>query len=89
MPPATQEFSERKITSSAASPSERIATEGNNVNTSPTVHQTAQTGNAANEQGVVQSCSEAGDIDFTGRSLEISPALDSTSTQTIEQAAGG
>ena len=86
--PASQEFSERRITSGPASPTTRIANEGNNVNLSPTAQQTAQTGNVANEQGVVQSCSEAGDIDFSGSSLEISPTLDSTGTQTTEQVAG-
>ena len=88
-PPTTsQEFSERRIQSGAASPSTGVSNAGNNVNLSPSVQQPANTGNVANEQGVVQSCSKADDIDFTGSSLEISPSLSSDNTQTIEQVAG-
>ena len=87
-PPTTsQEFSERRIRSGAASPSERVTNAGNNANLSPTAQQVAQTGNVANEQGVVQSCSTAGEIDLMGSSLSISPSLSSDTTQTIDQAA--
>ena len=86
-PPASQEFSERRIQSGAASPSTGISNAGDNANLSPTSQQTANTGNVANEQGVVQSCSEADDIDFSGSSLTLSPSTTSESTQTIDQAA--
>jgi hypothetical protein len=52
--PADQEFSIRRITSGAANPTTNISNTGNNVNLCPTVQQTANTGNVANEQGVVQ-----------------------------------
>src|ERR687885_1684736 len=52
--PLGQEFSERRITSGAASPSTKISNSGNNVNLCPTVQQIANTGNVANEQGVSQ-----------------------------------
>ena len=45
------------------------------------------TGNVQNAQGVVQSCSVADDIEFEGSSITLSPALESESSQTIEQAA--
>ena len=86
-PPPTQGFSERRITSGRASPSTAISNAGNNVNLSPTDQQTANTGSVANEQGVVQSCSQAGDVDLSGSSLTLSPSTTSDSTQTIDQAA--
>jgi uncharacterized repeat protein (TIGR01451 family) len=86
-PPASQEFSERRITSGGASPSTGVSNAGDNANLSPTSQQTANTGNVANEQGVVQSCSEAGDVDLSGSSLTISPSATSESTQTIDQSA--
>ena len=90
--PVSQEFSERRITSGAASPSVGISNSGNNVNMCPTVQQVAQTGNVANEQGVVQYQTDTGDIDFTGSNITIGspdePAtVTGTCTQTIEQAA--
>ena len=85
--PASQEFSIRRVTSGAASPVTNVSNSGSNANLAPTVQQTANTGNVANEQGVLQFFSEADDIDFTGSSLEISPSLSSDNTQTIEQAA--
>ena len=51
--PADQEFSIRRITSGAANPTTNISNTGNNVNLCPTVQQTANTGNVANEQGFV------------------------------------
>ena len=86
-PPPTQGFSERRITSGGASPSTAISNAGDNANLSPTSQQTAQTGNVANEQGVVQSCSTAGDVDLSGSSMTISPSTTSESTQTLEQSA--
>ena len=87
-----QGFSERRITSGPASPKVEVKNTGDNVNLCPTVQQIAQTGNVANEQGVVQYFSTADDLDFTGSSLTVgtenAPAdLSVTCTQTIEQAA--
>ena len=85
--PLTQEFSERRITSGAASPSVAVSNSGNNANLCPTVQQVAQTGNVLNEQGVVQYQTKTDDIDFTGSSITITPSETSECTQTIEQAA--
>ena len=87
-----QEFSIRRDTSGSASPSTAVSNTGDNVNLCPTVQQIAQTGNVANEQGVVQYFSTADDLDFTGSSLTVgtenAPAdVSATCTQTIEQAA--
>ena len=86
-PPASQGFSERRIQSGPASPSTGVSNTGDNANLSPTSQQAANTGNVANEQGVVQSCSEADDIDLSGSSLTLTPSTTSDSTQTIDQAA--
>src|SRR5919202_3152751 len=51
--PFGQEFSERRITSGAANPTTRITNSGNNVNLCAPVQQIANTGNVANEQGVL------------------------------------
>jgi len=86
------EFSERRITSGPASPKVEVKNTGDNVNLCPTVQQIAQTGNVANEQGVIQYFSTADDLDFTGSSLTVgtadSPAtVTATCTQDIKQAA--
>jgi hypothetical protein len=47
----------------------------------------ANTGNVANEQGVVQYQTTTDDIDFTGSSITIEPSTTATCDQTIEQAA--
>ena len=82
-----QGFSERRITSGKASPSFSVSNKGDNVNLCPTGQQVVNTGNVANEQGVVQYASEADDIDFTGSSITIEPSVTAECTQTIEQAA--
>ncbi len=82
-----QGFSERRITSGKASPSFSFSNKGDNVNACPTAQQIVNTGNVANEQGVVQYASTADDIDFTGSSITITPSETATCTQTIEQAA--
>src|SRR5918911_4488599 len=87
-----QGFSESRITSGKASPSFSFSNKGDNVNACPTEQQIVNTGNVANEQGVVQYASRADDIDFTGSSITIgtpdAPAsVSGTCTQTIEQAA--
>ena len=49
-----QEFSERRISSGAANPTTRISNTGDNVNLCAPVQQVVNTGNVANEQGVVE-----------------------------------
>jgi hypothetical protein len=56
--PADQEFSIRRITSGAANPVTRISNTGDNVNLCTPVQQVANTGNIANEQGVVEDNSD-------------------------------
>jgi hypothetical protein len=86
------EFSERRIQSGPASPKVEVKNTGDNVNLCPVAQQIAQTGNVANEQGVIQYFSTADDLDFTGSSLTVgtenAPAdVSATCTQTIDQAA--
>ena len=88
----SQGFSERRITSGKASPSFSFSNKGNNVNACPVAQQIAQTGQVANEQGVVQFESKLDDIDFTGSSLTVgtenAPAtLTATCTQENRSAA--
>ena len=82
-----QGFGESRVTSGSASPKVEVKNTGDNVNLCPVVQQTANTGEVANEQGVVQYFSTADDLDFTGSSLTITPDESATCTQTIEQAA--
>jgi hypothetical protein len=84
----SQEQSERRITSGTASPKTEISNKGNNVNLCPTTQQAAQTGNVANEQGVVQYNSNADDLDFTGSEIGLTPSESAECTQEIRQAAG-
>ena len=81
----SQEESERRITSGKASPSFSVSNKGDNANLCPTGQQATNTGNVANEQGVVQYNSTADDLDFTGSSLTIEPSTTAECTQTIEQ----
>ena len=83
----SQEQSERRITSGAASPKTEISNKGNNVNLCPTGQQATQTGNVANEQGVNQYASRADNIDFSGSEIGITPDVSGTCDQTIRQAA--
>ena len=82
-----QGFSERRITSGAATPKVEIKNSGNNVNECDTIQQIVNTGNVANEQGVVQYQTKTDDIDFTGSSLTITPSTTAECTQTMDQAA--
>ena len=82
-----QGFSERRVTSGTASPKTEVSNKGNNVNLCTELLQAAQTGNVANEQGALQYQSKADDIDFSGSSVELTPAAVAECTQTIEQAA--
>jgi hypothetical protein len=63
--PASQEFSERRITSGAANPTTRISNTGDNVNLCAPVQQVVNTGNVANEQGVVEDSSGFANDGFT------------------------
>ena len=83
--PVSQEFSERRIVSGKASPSESVSNTGNNANLCVTTQQVVNTGNVANQQGVAQYRSEADDLDFTGSDITISPAEEGTCEQTIRQ----
>src|SRR5919199_4238480 len=82
-----QGFSESRVTSGKASPSVAISNKGDNVQMCPTVQQVAQTGNVANEQGVVQYKTDTDDIGFSGSELTVTPSETATCTQTMEQAA--
>jgi len=73
------------ITSGKASPSCSVSNKGDNANLGPTGQQATNTGNVANEQGVVQYNSTADNLDFTGSSLTIEPSTTGECTQTIEQ----
>src|SRR5215212_2958889 len=83
----TQGFGESRVTSGPASPSTAVSNAGDNVNLCPSVQQTANTGEVANEQGVVQYFSTADDLDFTGSSITITLSETAECTQTIDQAA--
>src|SRR5919199_5705806 len=83
----SNEFSERRITSGKASPSFAFSNKGDNVNACPVAQQTANTGQVANEQGVVQFESKADDIEFAGSEETITPSETAECTQTISQAA--
>jgi hypothetical protein len=85
--PASQEFSIRRLTSGAAAPVVRESNTGSNVNFCPTTQQVVNTGNVANEQGVIQSGSRADDISFSGSEINIAPTVSSSCDQTINQAA--
>ena len=83
----SQEFSEARNKSGAASPAVKISNTGNNANLCPTDQQVVNTGNVLNEQGVVQYVSKTDDIGFSGSEITITPSETATCTQTIEQAA--
>src|ERR687883_488280 len=81
----SQEESERRITSGKSSPSFSVSNKGNNASLCPSGQQVSQTGNVANEQGVVQYESKADDLDFSGSSITTEPSTTGECTQTIEQ----
>jgi hypothetical protein len=65
-----------------------VTSEGDNSNQSAAVQGTANSGNSQSQTSVVQSGSEAEDIEVEGgSSIEVSPELDAQSQQEIEQAA--
>ena len=84
----SNEFSERRVTSGKASPSFAFSNKGDNVNACPVAQQIAQTGNVANEQGVVEFESKFDDADFAGSELHVDGAsVSAECMQTISQAA--
>jgi ABC-type oligopeptide transport system substrate-binding subunit len=86
----TQPFKESNIKSGKASPSASISNAGDNANLCPTAQQIAQTGNVANEQGVVQyDIQDPIDIPFTGSSITVTPDVTGTCDQSISQTAAG
>ena len=82
-----QGFSEEDVESGDVEPAVEISNAGNNVNLCPVVHQSANSGNVQNEQGVVQYFSKADDIEFEGSNITIASESAGECTQTIEQAA--
>ena len=82
-------FSEKRLTSGKASPTDTFTNKGDNVNACPTTDQDVNTGNIANEQGLVQYRSTAGDVGFDGSTLSITPSVTPSCTQTTDQAAAG
>src|SRR5919202_1233161 len=83
-----QGFGESRVTSGKSSPSFSVSNKGNNVNACPVAQQIAQTGNVANEQGVVEFESKFDDADFAGSELHVDGAsVTATCDQTINQAA--
>ena len=85
--PITQEFSESRNKSGAASPSTKIANTGNNANLCPTLQQAVQTGQVLNEQGVVQYLSKTDDLDFVGSQIGLTPEETAQCVQQISQSA--
>ena len=82
----SQEESERRIASGKASPKTEISNTGDQVNLCAAVLQAANTGNVANEQGVAQYAQyRAGDIEFEGSDITITPELVNQCEQTIRQ----
>jgi LPXTG-motif cell wall-anchored protein len=82
-----QGFSEARNKSGTASPKFEVSNKGNNASLCVAGVQSTQSGNVLNEQGVVQYNSEAGDLDFTGSNITVTPSRDGTCTTTIKQTA--
>ena len=85
----SETFSEKRLASGKASPTDSFANKGDNVNACPTTDQDVNTGNMANEQGLVQYRSTSGDVGFDGSTLSITPSVTPSCTQTTDQAAAG
>jgi hypothetical protein len=80
--------SEQEAESGDINQSFSVTSEGDNSNQSAAVQGTANTGNAQSQTSVVQSGSEAEEIEVEGgSSIEVSPELDAQSQQEVEQAA--
>ncbi len=84
----SQGFSEEDVESGDVEPTVEISNSGDNVSICGTVHQSANSGNVQNEQGVVQyQVPEADDIEFEGSTITFEVAAEGECTQTTEQAA--
>ncbi len=83
----SQGFSQEDVESGGVSPVTEISNAGNNVNMCPVIHQSANSGNVQNEQGVVQYEVEVDDVGFGGSNITIASESAGECTQTIEQAA--
>jgi hypothetical protein len=66
-----------------------VSSTGDNSNQCVGIQDVANTGNAQNQTGVIQSDSEADDFDFddNGASIEVSPENSTTCDQQVNQAA--
>ncbi len=82
-----QGFGQGDVESGDNEPTVEITNSGNNANLCPTVHQTSNTGNVLNQQGVAQYSSFPDDIEFGGSSLTFEAESAGECTQTISQAA--
>ncbi|MDQ3965836.1 MAG: hypothetical protein M3246_05185 [Actinomycetota bacterium] len=82
-----QEFSEEDVESGGVAPVTEITNSGNNANICPTVHQSANSGNVQNEQGVAQYEVVVDDIGFGGSSITIASESAGECTTTISQSA--
>ena len=80
-----QGFGESRVTSGKSSPSFSVSNKGNNVSLCPSGSQVGNTGQVANEQGVIQYNSKVDDIEFAGSELTVTPSETGECTQTIEQ----
>ena len=82
-----QEFSQEDVESGDVEPVVEFSNKGNNVNACPVIHQSANSGNVQNEQGVVQYEDEVDDIEFEGSTITMGAGSAGECTQIIEQAA--
>ncbi len=88
MAQVSQGFSEEDVESGGVAPVTEISNAGNNVNMCPVIHQSANSGNVQNEQGVVQyQIPEVDDIGFGGSNITFETESAGECVQTIQQAA--
>ena len=86
--PSVSQQSEQEAESGEVNQSFTVTNSGDNSNQSAAVQGTANSGNTQSQTSVVQSGSEAEDIELEGgSSIEVSPELESQSQQAVEQAA--
>jgi transcriptional regulator with XRE-family HTH domain len=87
--PSVSQQSEQEAESGEVNQSFTVTSSGDNSNQSAAVQGVANTGNAQSQTSVVQSGSEAGDIevDGGGSSIEVSPEQATQTQQEVEQAA--
>jgi FlaG/FlaF family flagellin (archaellin) len=83
----SQGFSQEDVESGDVEPVVEFSNKGNNVNACLTVHQSANSGNVQNEQGVVQYQVPVDDIEFEGSTITFETESAGECTQTISQAA--